>query len=280
MDNTSAWCAPYGTLANMGEREQPPREVSAYSRRLAETLNVSGGGRLVGAYLHGSAAMGGWLPNRSDVDLLFVIEDATTAEVLPALEQVLVDSAPACPGTGLECSVVSATQASAPRAPWPFLLHVQSSRGQSTRIIQGTTLEGDPDLLMHYLVCHACGVPVLGGEPQAVFGTVPRSIVLAHLATELLWGVEHGSEAYAVLNACRALVYATQGDIVSKIEGGRRALDEGLGPPGVVARALDEQRGMRPPQTVAADAAAFVRLAVDRLQSAQDSGEVGSVAED
>lgn len=209
-----------------------------------------------------------------------MIEDATTANVLSVVEQVLVDSAPDCPGTGLECSVVSATAASKPTAPWPFLRHVQSSRGQPTRIIQGTTVDGDPDLLMHYLVCRVAGVPVLGSEPQAVFGTVPRSIVLAHLAAELLWGVEHGSEAYAVLNACRALVYATRGKIVSKIEGGRRALNEGLGPPGVVARALDEQQGMGPPKTVAADAAAFVRLAVDGLQSAQDSGGVGSVAAD
>ena len=67
---------------------------------------------------------------------------------------------------------------------------------------------------------------------------------------------------------------------MSKIEGGRRALDAGLGPPGVVARALDEQRGMSPPKTVVADAAAFVRRTADRLQSAQDSEEVGSVAAD
>ncbi len=265
----------------MREREQPPREVFAYSRGLAETLDASSGGRLVGAYLHGSAAMGGWLPSRSDVDLLFVIDDATSAEVLPGLERALVDSAPACPGTGLECSVVSARQASAPGEPWPFLLHVQSSRREPTRIIQGATMDGDPDLLMHYLVCRVAGVPVLGAKPQAVFGTVPRSIVLAHLATELIWGAEHGSEAYAVLNACRALVYATQGNIVSKIEGGRMVLDEGrLGPADVVARALDEQRGMSPPKTVGADVAAFVRLVVDRLQSAQDSGGIGSVAAD
>jgi len=176
----------------MREREQPPREVFAYSRGLAETLDASSGGRLVGAYLHGSAAMGGWLPSRSDVDLLFVIDDATSAEVLPGLERALVDSAPACPGTGLECSVVSARQASAPGEPWPFLLHVQSSRREPTRIIQGATMDGDPDLLMHYLVCRVAGVPVLGAEPQAVFGTVPRSIVLAHLASELIWGPSTG----------------------------------------------------------------------------------------
>lgn len=62
-------------------------------------------------------------------------------------------------------------------------------QGQPTRSIQGTTLDGDPDLLMHYLVCRVAGLPVLGTEPHAVFGTVPRSIVLAHLATELLWGL-------------------------------------------------------------------------------------------
>lgn len=67
---------------------------------------------------------------------------------------------------------------------------------------------------------------------------------------------------------------------MSKLEGGRSALDQGLGPPDVVVRALDEQQGMSPPRTVAADAAAFVRLVVDRLQPAQDSAGVGPVAAD
>jgi Aminoglycoside adenylyltransferase, C-terminal domain/Nucleotidyltransferase domain len=244
--------------------EHPPAEVVAYCRQLAATLAVHSGGRLVGAYLHGSAAMGGWLASRSDVDLLVVLEDASTATIVDAVERALKNSAD-CPGTGLECSVVSATQAGRPSVPWPFLVHVQSSRGQPARSVRCVEPDGDPDLLMHYAVCREAAVPVVGPQPQAVFGAVPRSAVLGYLAAELRWGLEHGSEAYAVLNACRALVYAKQGSIISKIEGGRIALEQGLGPPNVVARALDEQRAMSPLRATSADAAAFVRDVADAL---------------
>jgi hypothetical protein len=49
---------------------------------------------------------------------------------------------------------------------------------------------------------------------------VPRRAVLDYLAGELGWGVGHAPEAYAVLNACRALVFLTDHKIVSKIAGG------------------------------------------------------------
>jgi hypothetical protein len=260
----------------MRTTEQPPQEVVTYGRALAEALAASSGQRLVGAYLHGSSAMGGWMPARSDVDILFVLQDGTPPAVLLAVEQAMVDSAPACPGTGLECSVVPAQEAGNPTPPWPFLLHVQSSRGQEVRRIGGEALEGDRDLLMHYAVCRAAGVALFGPDPSAVFGAVPRVTILAYLGDELAWGVAHGSQAYAVLNACRALVYATQGDLVSKLSGGRHALDKGLGPADVIARALDEQQGKIPPGAITASATAFVRLVADRLARERDLGNPGS----
>ncbi len=50
----------------------------------------------------------------------------------------------------------------------------------------------------------------------------------------------HGNEA------CRALVYLNEGRIVSKIAGGLAALDRGIGPPGLIRRALDQQQGTAP----------------------------------
>ncbi len=70
-----------------------------------------------------------------------------------------------------------------------------------------------------------------------------------------------------MLNACRALVYMTQGDNVSKLEGGRRILNQPWAPHEVVARSLEQQQGLRPPQALASDATGFVQLAIDRLQS-------------
>jgi hypothetical protein len=255
----------------MSTTEQPPPEVVAYGRRLAEIVSVSSGQRLVGAYLHGSAAMGGWQPARSDVDVVFVLQDRTPSVALIGVEQALVHDAPACPGTGLECSVVTAQQASNPTPPWPFLLHVQSSPGQDVKRVGGDAVEGDRDLLMHYAVCRATGVPLFGPEPATVFGAVPRDTILSYLADELGWGLAHGSAAYAVLNACRALVYAAGGDLVSKLSGGRQALEKGLGPAEVIARALDEQQGQLPPEAITDRAASFVRLVTDSLRHDQGS---------
>jgi Domain of unknown function (DUF4111) len=258
----------------MSTTEQPPPEVVAYGSVLAEIVSVSSGQRLVGAYLHGSAAMGGWQPARSDVDLVFVLQDRTPSAALTGVEQALLHDAPACPGTGLECSVVTAQQASNPTPPWPFLLHVQSAPGQEARRVRGDAVEGDRDLLMHYAVCRAAGVPLFGPEPTTVFGAVPRVPILSYLADELGWGLAHGSAAYAILNACRALVYAADGDLVSKLSGGRQALEKGLGPAEVIARALDEQQGKLPPEAITDRAASFVRLVADSLQ--HDQGSSGS----
>jgi len=253
--------------AGMSPADQTPREVLSYVRLLADALRISSGQRLVGAYLHGSAALGGWLPARSDVDLLLLLEDGGPAETLRGVEETLVDSAAACPGTGLECSVVLAGQAASPAPPWPFLLHVQSSPGQAVKPVRGDALEGDPDLLMHYAVCRVAGVPVFGPDPVAAIGPVPRDAILAYLVDELDWGLAHGSEAYAVLNACRALVYAADGDLVSKISGGRLAIDRHLGPADLIGRALDEQRGEIPPGTIGAQATEFVRRVASTLRA-------------
>jgi Domain of unknown function (DUF4111) len=250
----------------------PPHEVATYAGTLAESIATGSGGRLVGACLHGSAAMGGWLAARSDVDVLFVLQDATPASALLAVEHTLVSNAPACPGTGLEASVVSVQQARVPQSPWPFLLHVAWSPGQEVTSVRGDASVGDPDLLMHFAVCRAAGVTVFGPDPMDVFGAVSRSAILAYLADELDWGLEHGSEAYAVLNACRALVFADHGTLVSKLSGGRTARDDRLGPPDVIGRALEEQQAKRPPAAIAADAAAFVRLVADRLRAEDSQG--------
>ena len=48
-----------------------PRTV-AYLDRLSERTATVLGGSLVGVYLHGSAVLGGFAPERSDLDLLVV----------------------------------------------------------------------------------------------------------------------------------------------------------------------------------------------------------------
>lgn len=247
----------------------PPDSVLAYAAVLTEELKRASDGLVQAAYLHGSAALGGWLPS-SDVDILFIAADDITAGKLDLVARSLADSRRACPGRGLECSVVSRSAAAAPRSPWPYLLHVATGPDEpgGTRTVIGADSPGDSDLLMHYAVCREAGWPVFSPPPQQIIGPVDRQHVLAYLAGELSWGVEHATEAYAVLNAGRALIYLTDGRIVSKVAGGEEALRRGLGPARLIRRALAQQQGRAAEQQPGMDAAAFVLATAAALNDA------------
>ena len=258
---------------------QPPDQVLAYAGLVTGRVRSHLGGRLLAAYLHGSAVLGGWRADRSDVDMLFVTEDGADSQDIDALSAALTASAAEAPGRGLESSAVTAGQAAQPRAPWPFLLHVAVDRAGpqapgSARLVdvRGDGQPGDPDLLMHYATSRAAGWAVHGPGPRELIGAVPRPAILGYLADELGWGLEHGTEAYAVLNAGRAQVFLADGRIVSKIEGGRIALARGFGPPAVLRRALDQQQGRAPERATGEDAVGYIQAVAGHLRSAAEAG--------
>ncbi len=227
------------------------------------------GDHLLAGYLHGSAVLGGWMPGRSDVDLLLVSSGAPGEGVGAVLADVLVSAGTRCPGSRLECSVVTAEQARRPAPPWPFVVHVVAGPpGGERRVVPGGRGSADPDLLMHYAVCRSAGVAVAGPAPAEVIGDVARELILPYLAHELAWGVAQASEEYAVLNACRALVYLCGGGIVSKIAGAERVIAERLGPVPLIELALARQRGLLPSARPGAAAAEFASSVAARLLAA------------
>src|SRR5262249_22660434 len=117
-------------------------------------------------------------------------------------------------------------------------------------------------------VCRAAGWAVTGPRPRDIIGAVPRPTILRYLADELDWGLRHASEAYAVLNACRAMVFLSDDAIVSKIAGGQAALDRGFGPAGLIRRALGQHRGHAAEQPPERDAAEFVHATAAALRDA------------
>ena len=255
----------------MESSAQLPASVVAYARTLTGRLAAVSGGLVRAAYLHGSAVLGGWEPGRSDVDMLLVTADDAGGGVVEQISQSLRAAADRCPGRELECSVVTVAQAGQAAPPWPFVLHVAAGPGKPGRTVRpGGRFPGDPDLLMHYAVCRAAGWPVCGPAAAEVIGAVPRRVILDYLAGELHWGAEHAPEAYAVLNACRALIYLTDDKIVSKIAGGEAVLRHGTGPAEVIRRALSQQRGTEPDRSPASDAIGFVLATAAALRSAAD----------
>jgi Domain of unknown function (DUF4111) len=248
-------------------------EPASFARELAEKLAGDCRGQLTAAILHGSAALGGWMPGRSDVDLLFVVADSVTEMDLRRMAVSLATLAADRPGYGIEVSIVSEAQIRDPAPPWPYLRHVVAGPGIEYRIHPQPGEDAlDPDLLMHYAVCRAAGISVYGAPAASLIGQVPRRLILLYLVAELAWGLENAPEAYAVLNACRAEVYRTTGQIVSKLAGGELALQDADPETAVlVTRALDQQRGLLPSGRSSPDAAAFVQTVASRLQATADA---------
>ncbi|HET7017361.1 MAG TPA: aminoglycoside adenylyltransferase domain-containing protein [Streptosporangiaceae bacterium] len=254
-------------------RDEDRGEPYGFARRLAEEIARCCSGALRGAYLHGSAALGGWVAERSDVDVLLVADDEIGEASVRAVGELLAAADADCPGAGLEVSLVTVDQAATPRAPYMFLLHVAREAADGMRVVYGTEVSGDPDLIMGYVVCREAGITLYGAPARELVGPVARGVVLRYLASELEWGVEHGTESYAVLNACRALEYLDGGRVVSKVAGGEAALARGSGPAGLIGRALEQQRALAQAQRPEPAAIEFAREVGARLAGAALASE-------
>ncbi len=243
-----------------------------YAERLTGLVADRCGDGIEAAYLHGSAALGGWVAERSDVDILFIVADNLPETAVTTAASLLAAPGADFPGRGLECSVVTASQARRPAVPWPFVLHVSSDDG-GPRVVRGDTRPGDSDLIMAYAVCRAAGLRLLGPPARDCIGPVARPVILGYLADELGWGLAHAPESYAVLNACRAQAFLADDTIVSKVAGGQAALDRSFGPPGVVRDALDQQQGRAPERPPGPEAISFVTGVAAALRAAALSAE-------
>jgi Domain of unknown function (DUF4111) len=277
--------------------------LAAYLGRVAGGLARTLGPALVGLYVHGSAALGGWSAERSDVDLLGVVARPLGRRRKQVVAARLLHPALACPAArGLELSLVTAAAAAAPPQRPPFELHVTTDPQGVEHHLAGAgaglalrEAGSDPDLLLYFAVCRRSGVAVRGAPPAEVFAEPPRPWLLERAADELRWAVRHGSFAYRVLTACRAWRLLEDDVLCSKVDGGewarRRLMRPGhpLGvprtPPGrpghprgvprtppaepaLVDAALAAQWGPAPMPGAAADLAAadsFVAAVLDRF---------------
>lgn len=224
--------------------------------RVLAALREQLGDDLVGVYVHGSAALGGFVWGRSDLDVLAVVSEGDAdgeaegegdADSEPhERDWAAVGAAVSTVGdewTPLELSVIRRSLAESPHEPWDFAVHVTVSDGaqRDSRVVLDRG-DGDPDLLLHLAVVRAAGIALHGPAPAELVGAIDRDEVLAQLVDELRWGVDNADEGYAVLNACRALRFAETGELVSKVDGAEWLLEQRPEHGVVVRRALDAQR--------------------------------------
>jgi hypothetical protein len=220
-----------------------PPELRDYLDRLVRRLRDALGDALVGIYLHGSAAIGAFVPSRSDVDILVVAARPLSTEQKRAIASSLTITALPCPGVGLELTVVEAGSMRRVVDAPGFELHLDLHGGHHERVVDGTEQDGDPDLIALFAMARERGIALFGPLPHGVFPPIERSRLLRTFVEDLDWGLKHGHIGYAVLNACRALRYAREGVLSSKPEGGVWAIDRSIGDRMTIDAALRRQAG-------------------------------------
>lgn len=188
------------------------------------------GEELAGVYLHGSMAMGCFQPDKSDIDLIIVIEDDITDEQKLKFMSGIVELNKLAPSKGIELSIVKKAYCKEFVYPTPFELHfskmhlqwfVDSPEDYISKM-KGT----DKDLAAHFTIIKKCGIVLFGREINEVFGDVPRENYLDSIWCDIEGAREDILEdpVYMILNLCRVAAFLNDNLIASKKQGGDWAL--------------------------------------------------------
>ena len=185
---------------------------------------------LVGIYLHGSAVMGCFNPDKSDIDLIIVVNEPMTDSVKRNYMDMVVKLNADGPSKGIEMSVVTKDACNPFVYPTPFDLHFsvahldwyKSNPDDYIQKMKGT----DKDLAAHFTIIKNRGKCLLGASIAEVFADVPKADYLDSIYDDIADAVDDipDNTMYLTLNLARVLAYKQDSLILSKKEGGEWAL--------------------------------------------------------
>ncbi len=193
---------------------------------------------LEGIYLHGSAVMGCFNPQKSDLDLILITSGTLPFEAKVNFIKNVCALNEEAPQKGIELSIVQRKFCRPFVYPTPFELHFspahlgpcQKDPEEYVKNMHGT----DKDLAAHFMIISRYGVALFGPPVPKVFGAVPREAYLDSILLDVENALEEicHTPVYTALNLCRILAYLREDLVLSKKAGGQwglRTLPETFG---------------------------------------------------
>ena len=199
--------------------------LAELTRRTREVL----GDELVGVYVGGSYAMGGYRHGQSDLDVSVVVEGPLADETKHALVAALRHEALPCPARGLELVVYPRATVERQTGAPGFELNLNTGEHYPFRAdfepgdIESFWFAIDRSILREH------GARLHGPPAAKLFAEIPRGTVAPQLAESIRWHRGDATEN-AVLNIARSQHYLDTGHWISKPEA-RRRLDAAQGGP-------------------------------------------------
>jgi predicted nucleotidyltransferase len=199
-------------------------EVNTLQTELQRLLDQN----LLGIYLHGSLALGGFQPERSDIDVIVVTAQRIDLETKRrCIELLLRISKMPCP---LDIRFLAQQDLIPYQQPLRCELHYSEiwRENYQQELRTGTwkhwngSAQRDPDLAVHLTVLHRYGICLYGKPITEVLPLVPESDFRDAIIKDVQ--VEQGEPLYDpisyILNTCRVCAYLRDGTILSKDAGG------------------------------------------------------------
>lgn len=197
-----------------------PADVASFGRELARRLTEALDGGLVGAYFVGSIALGGYVANESDVDIVGVSEHQVQPEAKLLVAEAVVECAAGCPTRGLEFTLYRQQVAGAPPRGADFEVNANGGPRMARSVHLDQDVEPGFWYVLDRAVAHRAGIAIVGPPGCQVFADVPRGALLAAMKDSIRWHRDNeGATLYSVLNASRAWRFAADDALGSKLEG-------------------------------------------------------------
>jgi hypothetical protein len=183
-----------------------------FADELARACAGALGKTVAGVILHGSLTLGDYVPGRSDVDLLVVIDEPLGDARLAALTEAMASRRVEAPGL-VDLRVVTRQVAASPTPAPPLEAYLRLTPSSGVRV-EERRHPAERDLAVELSVCRAHGRSLLGPAPAELLGEVPdRWVVAAGDAQLADWQAIGDDPPYAeltVLTACRVWCFAEE----------------------------------------------------------------------
>lgn len=190
------------------------------------------GDNLTGIYLHGSAVMGCFHWERSDIDLLVVIKNDMSSDIKRNYMDMVVELNKQAPAKGIEISLVKEFVCNPFVYPTPFELHFsiahlnwyQSNPDDYIEKMRGT----DKDLAAHVTIIYHRGKTIYGKDIYSVFSKPRKEDYFNSIWSDIEDAKNEILEnpMYIILNLCRVWAYKKDNLILSKDEGGKWGMNQ------------------------------------------------------
>jgi hypothetical protein len=181
--------------------------IREYLDELTRRLRAQLGERLVAAWQVGSGALGDFDQLRSDIDVQALTATPLSRGELETLAASLTEVP--CPVRGLEFVLY----ADPPR----FQLNLNTGPGMTHHEGYDPGAEERFWFVLDVAIARANAVPLAGPHPGDILPELPRELLVTAHRESLAWWSRHDA-AQAVLAACRAWAWASEGRFLSKGE--------------------------------------------------------------